>query len=273
MDRTPASNYKSLVRYRTLFLSDIHLAARACRSEDLLSFLQAHEADTIYLVGDVVDFWRLRRGPGWRESHTLVVKELIAKAQRGSRIVYIPGNHDSEMRAVAGTMLGPFEIHLRAIYETADGRRFLIVHGDEFDAVIKKALWLAILGDIAYDIAAGANAVLNWARRGMGLRYWSLSAFLKYRVKRIVSYAGSFEKKLAAAAREAGAGGVICGHIHHATIHGVEGIEYVNTGDWVESGTAIAEHADGRLEIIRWTDRLREQQSASRKAAAVSPSP
>ena len=270
MDHPAASNYKVPVRYRALFLSDIHLAARACRSEDLLSFLQAHDADTIYLVGDVIDFWRLRRGPSWRTSQTAAVKEFLAKAQAGSRIIYVPGNHDDEMRAFAGTALGPVEIALRAIHITADGRQFLIIHGDEFDVVIKKALWLAIIGDVAYDIAAGANTILNWLRRG-GLPYWSLTSFLKYRVKRIVSYAGNFEKKLAGAAREAGASGVICGHIHHASIHMVEGIQYVNTGDWVESGTAVAEHADGRLEIIRWTDRLRALQSGTSKAPAVSP--
>ncbi len=261
------------MRYRALFLSDIHLAARACRSEDLVSFLQAHDASTIYLVGDIIDFWRLRRGPSWRASQTQAIKELVAKARNGSRLIYIPGNHDNEIRAFAGTALGPFEICLRAIHSTADGRRFLVLHGDEFDAVINNAHWLAVLGDVAYDIAAAANTLLNWVRRGLGLRYWSLSAFLKYRVKRAVNYAGNFEHKLAAAAREAGAQGVICGHIHHAAIHAVDGIDYVNTGDWVESGTAVAEHADGRLEIIRWTDRLRALQSAPSKASAVTPAP
>ncbi len=273
MDHPAASNYKAPVRYRALFFSDIHLAARACRSEDLLSFLRAHDAETIYLVGDVVDFWRPRRGPSWPASQTLVVKEFLSKAQSGSRIVYIPGNHDDEMRAFAGTALGPIEVRLRAIHNTADGRRFLVIHGDEYDAVIKKAIWLAVIGDIAYDVAAAANTVLNWGRRGLGLPYWSLSAFLKYRVKRIVSYAGNFEKKLAGAAREAGASGVICGHIHHSCMHEIDGIQYVNTGDWVESGTAVAEHADGRLEIIHWTDGLRAQQSESRKAPAASPAP
>ena len=261
------------MRYRALFLSDIHLAARASRSEDLVSFLQAHDAATIYLAGDVIDFWRLRRGPSWRASQTQVVMELLAKAQAGARVIYIPGNHDNEIRAFAGTKLGPFEIVLRAVHSTADGRRFLVIHGDEFDAVIHNAHWLAVLGDIAYDIAAAANTLLNWVRRGLGLRYWSLSAYLKYRVKRAVNYAGNFENKLAAAAREAGAQGVICGHIHHAAIHEVDGIEYVNTGDWVESGTAIAEHADGRLEIIRWTDRLRDLESVAPSTSAITPAP
>jgi UDP-2,3-diacylglucosamine pyrophosphatase LpxH len=239
----------------------------------LVSFLQEHDADIIYLVGDVVDFWRLRRAPGWRASQSQAVKELIAKAQKGTRVIYIPGNHDDEMRAFAGTVLGPVEIRLQAIHETASGQRFLVIHGDEFDAVIKKAHWLAVLGDIAYDAAAAGNTVLNWARRGLGLPYWSLSAFLKYRVKRIVSYAGDFEKKLTAAAREAGAGGVICGHIHYASMQMIDGIQYVNTGDWVESGTAVAEHADGRIEILRWSDGLRALKFASSKSPAVSAVP
>ena len=271
MDDPAAVNYKVPVRYRALFLSDIHLAARACRSEDLLSFLQEHDADTIYLVGDVVDFWRLRRAPGWRASQSQAVRELIAKAQNGTRVVYIPGNHDDELRAFAGTVLGPFEIRLQAIHETAAGQRFLVIHGDEFDPVIKRAHWLAVFGDIAYDVAAAANTVLNWGLRGLGMPYWSLSSFLKYRVKRLVSYAGDFEKKLAAAAREAGTAGVICGHIHHASMQQVDGIQYVNTGDWVESGTAVAEHSDGRLEILRWTDRLRALKRASSKSPAISP--
>jgi len=259
------------VKYRALFISDIHLAARACRSEDLVSFLQAHDAATIYLVGDIIDFWRLRRGPSWRASQTEAIKELVAKAHGGTRVVYIPGNHDTEIRAFAGTTLGPFEICLQAIHTAANGSRYLVIHGDEFDGVIHNAYWLAVLGDIAYDIAAAANTLLNWVRRGLGLRYWSLSAYLKYRVKRAVTFAGNYENKLAAAAREAGAVGVICGHIHHAAIHEVDGIGYMNTGDWVESGTAIAEHIDGRFEIIRWTDRLREAQSGTPSTPPVTP--
>ncbi|MFZ1107359.1 MAG: UDP-2,3-diacylglucosamine diphosphatase [Rhodomicrobium sp.] len=261
------------MRYRAIFLSDIHLAARACRSEDLVSFLQSHDAPAIYLVGDVIDFWRLRRGPNWRPSQTQVVQELLVKAQNGCRIVYLPGNHDEEMRMVVGTKLGPFEIRAREIYETADGRRFLVIHGDEFDAVVKKARWLAVIGDVAYDAAWAVNVALNWVRRGLGMPYWSLSAYLKYRVKRIVNYAVKYETSLAAEARRVGATGVICGHIHYATSHLVDGIEYVNTGDWVDSGTAVVEHFDGRIEIIRWTDHLRALQSNASKAPVASVTP
>jgi UDP-2,3-diacylglucosamine pyrophosphatase LpxH len=166
--------------------------------------------------------------------------------------------------------LGPVEIRLRAMYDTADGRRFLVIHGDEFDTVVNKAHWLAVLGDIGYDIAWAANEVLNAVRRSLGLPYWSLSAYLKYSVKRIVNYAVSFETSLAAEARRVGASGVICGHIHHASARVIDGIQYVNTGDWVDSGTAVVEHFDGRMEIVRWTDHLRALQSSSSKAPIAS---
>ncbi len=194
----------------------------------------------------------------------------MRKAQNGTRIIYIPGNHDEELRVLAGITLGPFEIRLRAMYETADGRTFLIVHGDEFDAVVKKAHWLAVLGDIGYDVAWAANEVLNVVRRSLGLSYWSLSAYLKYYVKRIVNYAVNYETSLAAEARRVGASGVICGHIHYASSRIIDGIQYVNTGDWVDSGTAVVEHFDGRLEIVRWTDHLRALQSNTSKVPVAS---
>lgn len=237
-----------------MFLSDIHLATPACRSEDLLSFLQLHDADVIYLVGDVIDFWRVRRGPRWRSSQTQVMKELLAKARRGARVVYIPGNHDDEMRAFAGTKIGDIEIRLRDLHDTASGQRFLVVHGDEFDVVMRRARWLAVLGDIGYDLALAGNSLLNAIRRPFGLPYWSLSAYLKYRIKRAVNHFGNFETQLIGEARRVGAHGVICGHIHRASMMEVDGIQYVNTGDWVESCTAVVEHFDGRLEIIRWAE-------------------
>jgi UDP-2,3-diacylglucosamine pyrophosphatase LpxH len=255
------------VKYRALFLSDIHLATRACRAEELVSFLKSHDAETIYLVGDVVDFWRIRRGARWTPAQIEVVKELFIKAQRGTKIVYIPGNHDDELRTLAGTKLGNIELRLRDIHETACGRRFLIIHGDEFDVVMRKARWLAVLGDIGYDLALAGNTILNAVRRSLSLPYWSLSAYLKYRVKRAVNFIGNFEHLLAAEARRVGADGVICGHIHHASMRSVDGVQYVNTGDWVESGTAVVEHFDGRLEIIRWLEKLRVRETAKPKKA------
>ena len=266
MDHRATTRYKAYVRYRAIFLSDMHLAARACRAEDLLSFLRSHDTAAIYLVGDVIDFWRLRRGPKWRDAQTDVVLELLAKAQSGTKIIYIPGNHDEELRMIAGMTLGSIEIRLRTIYETADGRRFLVMHGDEFDDVVNRARWLAVLGDIGYDVASAANGAINAVRRSLGLPYWSLSGYLKYRVKRIVNYAVNFETSLVAEAKRVGASGVICGHIHHAANCMIDGIQYVNTGDWVDSGTAVVEHFDGRMEIVRWTDHLRSLQASASKA-------
>jgi UDP-2,3-diacylglucosamine pyrophosphatase LpxH len=269
VDATKRAVENAPKRYRTLFLSDIHLATRATKSDHLLSFLKDHDAAAIYLVGDVFDFWRIRRSPRWRASQTGVVQELLAKAKAGSRLIYIPGNHDSEMRHFAGTRFGPLEVQLSAIHETAAGRRFLVMHGDELDVVMRKARWLAVVGDIAYDLALAFNTLFNAARRRLGLRYWSISAYLKYRVKRAVNYIGNFEQLLADEARKAGATGVICGHIHHASIQEIGGILYVNTGDWVESGTAVAEHADGRLEMIRWIETSHDRRAAKETAPQV----
>ncbi len=239
-------------RYRSLFLSDIHLATSTCRSDELLGFLQTHTAPVIYLVGDVMDFWRIRRGPRWRPSQTAVLKLLLERVASGARIIYIPGNHDDEMRAFAGTSLGAIEVKLRDIHITATGRRYLVIHGDEFDVVMRKARWLAVLGDFGYELSMMGNAVVNGVRRLFGLPYWSLSAYLKYRVKRAVNFIGNFEQMLADEARREGADGVICGHIHHAAMLEQGGIHYVNTGDWVESCTAVAEHTNGKLELLQW---------------------
>jgi UDP-2,3-diacylglucosamine pyrophosphatase LpxH len=254
--------------FRTLFLSDLHLATRACQAEHLLAFLKAHDAATIYLVGDVIDLWRVRRGAKWRPAQTDVVQELLAKAKAGARIIYIPGNHDSELRRFAGHSFEWFEIRLCDIHTAPDGRRFLVMHGDEFDVVMRKARWLAVAGDVAYDAALALNTVFNAVRRQFGMPYWSISAYLKRRVKRAVNYIGNFEELLAGEARRRGAHGVICGHIHHASIQNMHGIVYINTGDWVESGTAVVEHQDGQLEIVRWIDTMREQRKAAAPAFA-----
>jgi UDP-2,3-diacylglucosamine pyrophosphatase LpxH len=270
VDQRASSEHIAPVKYRAVFLSDIHLATKACRAEELVSFLKSHDAETIYLVGDIVDFWRIRRGARWTPAQVEVLKEFLIKAQRGAKVVYIPGNHDDELRAFAGTVLGNIELRLRDLHETACGRRFLVIHGDEFDVVMRKARWLAILGDIGYDIALAGNTLLNAVRRSLGFPYWSLSAYLKYRVKRAVNFIGNFEHLLAAEARRVGVEGVICGHIHHAAMRHVDGIQYVNTGDWVESGTAVVEHFDGRLEIIRWLEKLRAYETAKPKKAVES---
>jgi UDP-2,3-diacylglucosamine pyrophosphatase LpxH len=241
-------------QYRTLFLSDIHLGTPGCQAELLLDFLREHDAETIYLVGDIVDGWRLKRGWYWPQAHNDVVQKLLRKARKGSRLIYVPGNHDEFLRSFLGSHFGGIEVRDHDAHETADGRKLLVIHGDQFDIVVRHARWLAHLGDWAYVTALWLNTHLNRARRALGLPYWSLSGWAKLRVKNAVSFIGAFEQALAAEAARIGADGVVCGHIHHATIGKRAGVAYFNTGDWVESCTAIVEHHNGRLEIIRWTE-------------------
>nr|WP_183200700.1 UDP-2,3-diacylglucosamine diphosphatase [Aureimonas pseudogalii] len=239
--------------FRTLFLSDIHLGSKAAQAELLIEFLKTHDAEKIYLVGDIVDGWRLRRSWYWPQSHNDVVQKLLRKGRKGTEIVYVPGNHDEFLRDFTGRHFGGIEVKLNDIHETANGRRFLVMHGDEFDVVVRNARLIAYLGDWAYDAAIALNPVFNAIRRRFGFGYWSFSSWAKLKVKNAVSFIGAFEAALAAEAARHGCDGVICGHIHHAAISEREGLQYVNTGDWVESCTAIAERHDGSLELIRWT--------------------
>jgi UDP-2,3-diacylglucosamine pyrophosphatase LpxH len=241
-------------RYRAIFVSDVHLGTRTSQASALLDFLKCHDADTIYLVGDIVDFWKVRRGPHWPQSHNDVVQKLLRKVRQGSRIVFIPGNHDESLRDFCGMHFGGVEIHRSAIHRTADGRSYIVMHGDEFDVVIRSATWLAGLGDRGYELALWLNNPLNWVRRHLGFGYWSLSAYLKQSVKRAVNFIGAFEEAVASEARRHKANGIICGHIHHASDRMIDGVHYLNCGDWVESCTAIVEHADGRLELVHWPD-------------------
>ena len=250
LDRTAGA----FMRVRTLFLSDVHLGTKGCQAETLLDFLRCYDAATIYLVGDIVDGWQLKSGWFWPQAHNDVVQKLLRKARKGAKVVYIPGNHDEFLRHYYGTHFGGIEVVADAVHVTATGMHYLVVHGDLFDVVIRHARWLAVLGDKAYDLAIWLNTHFNAIRRMFGLTYWSLSQWAKLRVKNAVNFIGAFEQALAREARRRGADGVICGHIHHAVIHDKFGIHYVNCGDWVESCTAVAEHADGRLEIITWTD-------------------
>ena len=254
-------------RYRSLFISDLHLGTRGAQADALLEFLREHDADTIYLVGDIVDGWRLRNGWYWPQSHNDVVQKLLRKARKGARIIYIPGNHDEFLRDFYGTHFGGIEVCETAIHEAADGKRYLVIHGDVFDMVVRHAKWLAFFGDWAYEIALAVSTRLNMVRRRLGLTYWSLSAWAKLKVKNAVNFIGHFEETLAAEAQKHGVDGVICGHIHHATERDFNGLAYINTGDWVESCTAVVEHADGRMEIIRWAER--SQMLNDGRAAAI----
>lgn len=242
-------------KLRTLFISDVHLGSKAAQAELLLDFLRYHEAETIYLVGDIVDGWRLRRNWHWPQEHNDVVQKLLRKSRKGANIIYIAGNHHEFLRNFQGTHFGGIEVMNRAIHETADGRKFLVIHGDQFDVVVRNARFIAYLGDWAYDTAIWINTVMSRVRSLFGLRYWSFSAWAKFRVKKAVNFIGQFESVVSEEAQRIGVDGVICGHIHHATIESMNGVEYINTGDWVESCTAVIEHFDGRMELIEWTER------------------
>lgn len=255
--------------YRTLFISDVHLGTRSAQAEMLLDFLRHTEAETIYLVGDILDFWRIKRGAIWPQAHNDVLQKLLRKARKGTRIVYIPGNHDEGIRDYAGMHFGAIEIERQALHTTAAGKRFIVLHGDEYDVVVRYARWLAFLGDRGYEFALWCNQPLNLIRRRLGLGYWSLSAYLKLRVKTAVSFIGAFEKNLAEEARRHQVDGVICGHIHHAANRDIEGVHYINTGDWVESCTAVAETDDGELHLIRWLDVVRARAAAPMAETAL----
>jgi UDP-2,3-diacylglucosamine pyrophosphatase LpxH len=240
-------------RVRALFLSDIHLGTRGCQADKLLDFMRHYEADTIYLVGDIVDGWQLKTGWYWPQAHNDVVQKLLRKARKGTRLLYIPGNHDEFLRDYYGTHFGGIEVLEDAIHVGADGRRYLVIHGDLFDVVIRHARWLALLGNHAYDAAIWLNTYFNAVRRALGLTYWSLSQWAKLKVKNAVNFIGEYEQTLAAEAHRRGVDGVICGHIHHAMIRNIAGLRYVNCGDWVESCSAVIEHFDGTFEVVRWT--------------------
>ncbi len=241
------------LRYRTVWISDLHLGTPGCQAVALLDFLKRVECDTLYLVGDIVDGWQLRRIWYWPQSHNDVVQKILRKARKGTRVVFVPGNHDEFARKYVEHNFGGVDVVSEAVHVTADGRKLWVTHGDLFDGVIQNAKWLAYAGDFAYEFTLKLNRWFNRARARLGLPYWSLSKYLKLKVKRAVSYVSDFEVAVARDARKRGLQGVVCGHIHHAEIRDIDGVLYCNDGDWVESLTALVEHDDGRLEIADWS--------------------
>jgi len=241
--------------YRAIWISDIHLGTRGCKAEFLLDFLRCNESEYLYLVGDIVDGWQLRKSWYWAQAHNDVIQKILRKARKGTNVFYTPGNHDEMLRNYTDLELGNIHVVSTAIHQTADGKRLLVLHGDQFDGIIRYARWLALLGDSAYNFMLFANHYFNLARRRLGYPYWSLSAYLKHRVKNATEYIGRFADTVAAEARKHQVDGVVCGHIHFAEIRDIGGVLYCNDGDWVESCTALVEHLDGRLEIIEWLDR------------------
>lgn len=243
-------------RVRTLWLSDMHLGTSGCRAEYLLSFLDHHEAETLYLVGDIIDGWQLRKRWIWDANQHQVLMRIIEAAARGTRVIYVPGNHDEFARPFDGMAFAGIVVNREAVHETPDGRRIWITHGDLFDGIVQHARWLALLGDSLYTLALTLNVAYNRARATFGLGYWSLSQYLKHKVKNAVSYISDFEHALVREARRRDFDGVICGHIHKAEVRTIDGVFYGNCGDWVESMTALVEETDGRIEIVTW-DRAR----------------
>jgi UDP-2,3-diacylglucosamine pyrophosphatase LpxH len=255
------------LRYRAIWISDFHLGTRRAQAHALLDFLRRTESDYLYLVGDIVDNWSLKKTWYWHQSHNDVVQKLLRKARKGTRVVYIPGNHDEGFRDFSGLRFGRVAVLNRTTHVTADGKRYLVLHGDEFDGVVKYARWLALLGDGAYAAAVEINHHFNRIRRLFGFRYWSLSAYLKQKVKRAVEFISHFEQAVVREARRAGADGVVCGHIHTCEMRDIDGIHYCNDGDWVESCTALVEDEAGHLSILRWAE-MRVQGAEPRLALA-----
>ena len=242
--------------YRTIFLSDIHLGTRGCRADLLLEFLKRHTCDDLYLVGDIVDGWRLRSTFYWPQAHTNVMRRFLTLSKRGTQVTYVTGNHDEFLRRYSEMELGNVRLVDEAVHRTADGRRFLVVHGDAYDVVTRCHRWAAVLGDLGYGWLLTLNGQLNKWRARFGYGHWSLSAWVKRRVKRAVNFVSGFEEAVSHHCRQQGYDGVVCGHIHHAEITDYDAVRYMNCGDWVESCTALVEDAAGAFHIIRWADEM-----------------
>ncbi len=238
--------------YKTVFISDIHLGTKMSQADKLLGFMKTLECEKIYLVGDIVDCWAMSKKNIWNQFHNDVVQKLLRKARKGTEIIYIPGNHDDVMRNYCDNEFGHVIITNEAIHLGVDGKLYLVTHGDQFDIVMKNAEWLAHLGSWAYDVSISISVMLNKIRNLLGLSHWSLSSYLKYKVKESVNFIGDYEETLTKYVKNKGLNGIICGHIHHANIRDIDDVRYMNCGDWVESCTALVEHHNGTFEIIRW---------------------
>jgi UDP-2,3-diacylglucosamine pyrophosphatase LpxH len=242
-----------VVRVRSIFLSDIHLGTRGCQAERLIDFLREYESEHLFLIGDIIDFWAMGRSIQWSAKQNTVVQKILRRARHGEKVVFIPGNHDEALREYNGTSFGDILIAFEWLHVTADGKQLLLIHGDQFDQVTRHHRWIAVLGDVGYDLLVRINGWLSWWRRTLRMNnYWSLAGFAKRKVKSAVTFIFDFEESVIHSVRDRGLNGVVCGHIHSATIKEVSGLLYINCGDWVDSCTAIVEHFDGRLELIEW---------------------
>lgn len=256
-------------RFRTIWISDIHLGTPGCNAALLLDFLASCECDTLYLTGDIIDGWQLKKGWYWPDQHNEVVRRLLKMAHRGTRVIYVVGNHDEMLRDYVGLSFGGIEICAETIHYCMDGRSLLVTHGDAFDGVVLYAKWLAFLGDKAYSVLLRVNQIFNRVRRRLGMPYWSLSAYLKRRVKNAVQYVCNFEEAVVHEASQRGVDGVVCGHIHCAEIRQIGGLTYYNDGDWVESCTALVEDRAGAMSILDWAAQVRDRSiDTARRIAA-----
>ena len=256
-------------RYRAIFISDLHLGSPGCKAECLLDFLRQVESEYLYLVGDVVDGWRLSKRWFWPEHHDQILRGLLMRARQGTRVFYLPGNHDEALRKLIGSTLGGVRFLHDVVHKTADGRRLLVTHGDAFDGVCTDMKWLALIGSVAYEAALAVNSAVNRVRARLGLRYWPISAFLKAQVKAAVNFVERYEHSLAAEARRRRVTGVVCGHVHKPEMRVIDGVQYFNDGDWVESCSALVEHMDGRLELLHWAEQRELDLSALRRPVAA----
>lgn len=268
----PSPDWSPCRRYRAVFISDTHLGTSGCQASALLAFLRETESEYLYLVGDIVDGWQLKRRWYWHQSHNDVIQKVLRKARKGTLVVYVPGNHDEGARHFVGLAFGDILIRDEAIHRTAKGLRLLVTHGDLFDGVVQYAKWLALVGDVLYTFILKVNQHFNAIRGRLGLPYWSLSQFLKHKVKNAVSYITAFETALAREAKRRGFDGVVCGHIHKAEIREIDDVLYCNDGDWVESLTALVETQEGELSIVRWRNGRIEPEGESKRAPAIAPS-
>jgi UDP-2,3-diacylglucosamine pyrophosphatase LpxH len=259
--------------YRTVFISDIHLGTRGCQAALLLDFIKTLKCDQLYLVGDIFDGWKMKSGLYWPQTHNDVVQKLLRLSRKGVEVIYVPGNHDDRARDFCGVHFGGVRIVRDTIHVAADGKRYLVTHGDQFDGVIEHARWLAFVGDWGYRMLLAANTAINRVRRKFGFGYWSFSAAVKVKVKNALQFIENFEQAVADEARRRGVDGVICGHIHKAEMRDIDGIRYINDGDWVESCTAVVEHLDGRFEILDWSRRLDIRQPRREAKALPAPAP
>ena len=237
-------------QYRAVFISDVHLGFHGCQAEELVAFLKQTKTKTLYLLGDIIDIWALKGRFYWPSSHSEVIKQVLKMAHKGTEVYYVPGNHDHELRKYIGIDFGNIRVREPVIHTCLNGDRLLCLHGDLFDAVIQKHLWLAHIGSWLYDMLLSLSTRVSQLRKAAGRVHWSLSKYLKHKVKIACNYIGNYEQAVINEAKKQGVDGIVCGHIHHAAITEFDGVTYINTGDWVESLTAVVEHLDGKIEML-----------------------